>query len=131
MSAKGKNKGGRPPVVLNDEQIKEVEELAASMTIQQIADYFGISETTFKSLKNRVSDLSDSYKKGKSKGIKEATNLLWVNMKAGDTTSIIFYLKTQAGWNEKQLVETKDVTPKQPPNRNFYVNEKPEHRQND
>ena len=32
-----------------------------------------------------------------------------------DTTSIIFFLKTQAGWSEKQLVETKDITPKQPP----------------
>ena len=38
-------------------------------------------------------------------------------MKDGDTTSIIFYLKTQAGWSDKQEVNvtTKDITPKQPP----------------
>ena len=111
MKVKGKNKGGRPLVVLSDEQIKEVEELAANMTIQQIANYFGMGETTFYEIKNRVAEVAEAYKKGKSKGIKEATNLLWINMKAGDTTSIIFYLKTQAGWNEKQLVEAKDVTP--------------------
>jgi hypothetical protein len=51
MKVKGKNKGGRPLVVLSDEQIKEVEELAANMTIQQIANYFGMGETTFYEIK--------------------------------------------------------------------------------
>jgi hypothetical protein len=34
-------------------------------------------------------------------------------MRAGDTASILFYLKTQAGWSEKQQLDitTKDVTP--------------------
>jgi DNA-binding CsgD family transcriptional regulator len=41
---KQKNKGGRRPIVLNDEQITELETLAKDMTIEQIADHFGISE---------------------------------------------------------------------------------------
>ena len=51
MNAQPKNKGGRPPVVLNKEQIKEVEELAAYLTIEQIADYFDIdADYYFRSL---------------------------------------------------------------------------------
>jgi hypothetical protein len=38
-----KSKGGRRQIVLNDNQIKELEELARDMTIEQIADYFGIT----------------------------------------------------------------------------------------
>lgn len=125
------NKGGREAVVLSDTQIKKLEKLSANMTIAQIADYFNIGESTFYELKNRDPRVSGAYKKGKATGIENATNLLWQKMKEGDTTSIIFYLKTQAGWSEKQFIETKDVTPKQPPNRIFYVNEKPEHRKND
>jgi len=39
--------------------------------------------------------------------------------------AIIFYLRTQGGWSEKQMIETKDVTPKVPPSIIFKVNEKP------
>ena len=34
------NKGGRPKIVLTDEQKREVETLAAVLTTEQIADYF-------------------------------------------------------------------------------------------
>ena len=111
---KTKNKGGRPRTFLTDEQIKEVEEMSASMTIEQMANYFGMSEKTFYELKNRDFAVCTAYKKGKSTGIKEATGLLWQNMRARDNTAILFYLKTQAGWNEKQLIESKDVTQKLP-----------------
>jgi AraC-like DNA-binding protein len=116
--SKIKNKGGRPKTVLTNEQIKEVEEMSASMTIQQMADYFGMSEKTFHELKNRDFTVCTAYKKGKSSGIKEATSLLWQNMRARDNTAILFYLKTQAGWNEKQQLDvtTKDITPLPPMN---------------
>ena len=34
-------------VVFTDMQLDEVQELSASLSIQQIADYLGISKTTF------------------------------------------------------------------------------------
>ena len=37
-----KNKGGRPKIVLSEEQRKELETLAAVLSTEQIADYFGI-----------------------------------------------------------------------------------------
>jgi hypothetical protein len=97
-----KNKGGRPLTTLNDEQIKEVAELAESgLNCEQIADYLKLSERTFRNLKERDSAVFTAYKKGKAAGVKKATNLLWSKMMDGDTTSIIFYLKTQARWSEK------------------------------
>jgi len=42
-----KNLGGRPKVVLSQEQIAEIEELAQRLSITQIADYLGISEKSF------------------------------------------------------------------------------------
>ena len=60
-------------MVLSNEQIAELELLAKDLTIAQIADYFGISESTFHELKNRDSGVYGAYKKGKATGIKEAT----------------------------------------------------------
>jgi aspartate carbamoyltransferase regulatory subunit len=94
-----KNKGGRPSIVLTEEQIKQIEVLALDMTVEQIADYFSISEKTFHEIKKRQPEVFTAYKKGRANGIKEVTGLLWTNMRAGDTTSILFYLKTQAGWS--------------------------------
>jgi hypothetical protein len=123
MNAQPKNKGGRPPVVLNKEQIKEVEELAAYLTIEQIADYFDIDADTFLAIRKRQSEVFRSYKKGRARKIyryaktleEKALGMYEEDSLKCDTTSIIFFLKTQAGWSEKQLVETKDITPKQPP----------------
>jgi DNA-binding CsgD family transcriptional regulator len=102
-----KNKGGRPAKELSKEQLKELEELAVNMTIEQIADYFGISERTFYELKNRDSAVSAAYQKGKAAGIKKATNLLWELMEERNITAIIFYLKTRGGWSEKQEIDLK------------------------
>jgi len=96
---------GRPRKELSKAQIAEVEKLAAYLTIEQIADYFGMSEKTFYELKNRVSTVFTAYKKGKSKGIKHVASKLRELIDTGDTTATIFYLKTQAGWSEKQKLD--------------------------
>jgi hypothetical protein len=99
------NKGGRPPVILSDEQIKEVEELAAYLTTEQIADYFDINRDTFQEIRKRQDDVSRRYKKGRARKIYRYAKTL-ENKAFGvhenealkyDTTSIIFFLKTQAG----------------------------------
>ena len=49
-----KNKGGRPPIILTDEQKKKVKQIASICTAQQIADYLGISRPVFFDILNKT-----------------------------------------------------------------------------
>lgn len=95
----------RPPITLTEDQVREVETLAALLNQDQIADYLGISRTTFRAICDRDDEVSERYKRGKAKAIAHVANGLLQKARAGDTTSAIFYLKTQAGWREKSEVE--------------------------
>jgi hypothetical protein len=114
---KQKNKGGRPLIVFTDKQIAKVKKLSAYLNCEQIADYFGISHITFQEIRHRQEEVSFAYKKGKAHKIynyaKKLENKAMGVDETGDTTSIIFYLKTQAGWSEKQQHEitTKEAPP--------------------
>lgn len=100
-----KNKGGRPATVLDDEQLAQVEALAAVLTSEQIADYFGIGRTTFYDLMDRDSQVSERYKKGRAKAINSVARGLLLKAQDGDNAAMMFYLKTQAGWKETQTIE--------------------------
>jgi hypothetical protein len=91
---------GRPRKVLTDEQRGELETLAALLNQDQIADYFGMGRTTFYEMMERDHDISERYKRGKSKAIGSVARGLLQKARDGDTASAIFYLKTQAGWKE-------------------------------
>ena len=93
--------GGRPPVVFDEHQIKLVESLASVLSKRQLADYFAISETTLRAIEGRQPEVSDAYKKGKSKAIAGIASNLINQARKGNTTAAIFYLKTQAGWKEQ------------------------------
>jgi len=105
MSDQEKNKGGRPKVVLTDEQRKEVSTLAAILNAEQIADYFGISRTTFFQILDRDDEVSVLYKKGRAKAIGNAARNIITASNAGNVSASIFYLKTQGGWKETQQVD--------------------------
>lgn len=127
-----KNLGGRPRIVLTEEQTAKVEGLAAHFTTEQIANYFGIDRSTFYEIRKRQPEVLQQYKKGRARLIEEIASSLIRNAIAGDTAAMIFYLKAKAGWRETQSIETKDITPekKQLPQINIYVNNKPESRFN-
>lgn len=95
-------KAGRPAKTLTDAQREQVENLAAYLSQEQIADYFGIGKTTWFAMLQRDFDISERYKRGKAKAIGAVAQGLLQKARAGDTTSAIFYLKTQAGWRETQ-----------------------------
>jgi hypothetical protein len=102
--------GGRPEVVLRTDQIIQLEALAAVLTKAQIADYFGISETTLRAIEARQPEVSDAYKKGRvTQCAKMGMNLVQL-AKAGNVAANIFYLKTQAGWKEQEP-EAKEIPP--------------------
>jgi len=100
-----KNKGGRPKIEFTEEQKKEVETLAAVLSTEQIADYFGISRRVFFDIIDRDEEVSALYKKGKAKAVGFVAQNLIQKARGGDLGAQIFYLKTQAGWKETQRVE--------------------------
>ena len=93
------------PIALTDDQVREVETLAALLNQDQIADYFGISRTTFRRIRERDEEVRIRYKRGKARAIAHVANGLLQKARAGDTTSMIFFLKTQAGWRETERRE--------------------------
>lgn len=95
----------RPTITLTEDQCREVETLAALLNQDQIADYFGIARNTFRAICDRDEEVAARYKKGKAKAIAHVANGLLQKARAGDTTSAIFYLKTQAGWRETANLE--------------------------
>jgi len=95
----------RKPIELTEDQKREVETLAALLNQDQIADYLGISRTTFHEMRARDPDVAERYKRGKAKAIAHVANGLLQKARNGDTTSAIFYLKTQAGWRETDRLE--------------------------
>tara|TARA_R110002153_G_scaffold217590_1_gene370107 strand:+ start:7708 stop:8106 length:399 start_codon:yes stop_codon:yes gene_type:complete len=108
--------GGRKPIVLTEKQIIEVEALAGYLNMQQISDYLGIDDDTFKNIRKRQVEVDSSYKKGRAKAIGGVGGNLLMKAINGDTTSQIFYLKTQAGWKDcsnevnNKPEETKPIT---------------------
>lgn len=100
----------RPFITLTEDQVREVETLAALLSQDQIADYFGIGRTTFYEMMKREPEVAERYKRGKAKAIAHVANGLLQKARAGDTTSAIFYLKTQAFWRETTRVEHADAS---------------------
>lgn len=95
---------GQPSIIITEKQLLEIEEMAVGMTIEQIANYFGFCRDTFYNICERNPAVLRHYKKGKSVMIKETVGHLMSKIREGDSASIFFYLKTQAGWRE-----TKDI----------------------
>ena len=56
-------------------------------------------------IRQRDPEVDARYKRGKAKAIAHVANGLLQKARAGDTTSAIFYLKTQAGWRETTEIE--------------------------
>lgn len=96
---------GRRAKELTADQKAQVEALAAYLTQDQISDYLGIGRTTFQSMIERDPEISERYKRGKAKAVGLVAQGLLQKARSGDTTSAIFYLKTQAGWRETQKIE--------------------------
>ena len=99
------SKGGQPQKTLTPDQVAEVATLAAVLSQEQIADYFGISRPTFAAICERQPEVLLQYKKGKARAIGTVAKGLLQKARDGDTASAIFYLKTQASWKETNTVD--------------------------
>ena len=100
--------GGRPSISLTEEDKLQVEKLASVLTKSQLANYFGMGETRYRELEAKDSELSEAYKKGKSKAIAGVAANLVNQARDGNTAAAIFYLKTQAGWKETKILQNEN-----------------------
>jgi len=91
--------------IFNDVELDKIETLGAVLSIEQIADYFGIGKATIYRIFERQPESLRRYKKGKSKAISIVASNLIIQAKGGNLTASIFYLKTQGGWKEKQEID--------------------------
>jgi len=99
------DKGGRPAKYLSENDVIQIEALAAMCTKGQIADYFGMTEKTFRAIEQRQPEVFTAYRRGKARAIAEVGSALYQKALDGDIRAMQFYLKTQAGWSEKTSVE--------------------------
>jgi hypothetical protein len=93
------------PRVLSKDEIAQVEKLAAMLTLEQLADFFGMSQRTFNNIRERQPEVDASYKRGRAETIGKVAQSLIQDALDGDTTSRIFFLKTQGGWRETTKVD--------------------------
>jgi transposase len=88
-------------IVFSERDFELVQKLSATMSVEQIAGYFGISKTTYYEVARRQPELLERYQQGKSKRIAEYSELVHQYILNGDKDLLKFYLRTQAGWSEK------------------------------
>lgn len=98
-------KPGPKPKTLSYEQEVQLEALASVLTVEQIADHFGMARSTLFKIMADDPDIRARYDMGKAKAIAEIAGSLLTKARKGDTASQIFFLKTQAGWRETNKVE--------------------------
>ena len=93
------------PRVLDKSEIALVEKLAGVLTYEQLADLFGIAQRTFDNIRERQPEVNAAYKRGRAEIIGKIGQSLVQDALDGDTTSRIFFLKTQAGWRETAKID--------------------------
>lgn len=101
----------RPRKTLTPKQLDEVETLSAVLSSDQIADYFGIARSTFYEIMERQPEVSGRYKKGRAKAIGDIGSGLLMQAREGNVSAAMFYLKTQAGWREKDVEQNEEAQP--------------------
>lgn len=84
-----------------EEDIKNVESLAArGMDEQDIALCLDLYPTTLTRKKAEFKQLEQAIKRGKAKGLANVTAALLKNVKNGNVTAQIFYLKCKGKWKD-------------------------------
>jgi len=93
-------------IVFTPKDIDQVESLAAGMSVEQVAHYFGIGKTTFYEVAKRQPKLLERYKQGKAKRIAQYVSIVHDKILEGNIDLLKLYLRTQAGWTENLMSYT-------------------------
>ena len=95
----------RPERKLTDEEIDELEKLAPSLTHEQIARYFGISDNTLREILKREKRVSEVYNRSKTRAGILLIDKLYDKAMEGDYQSMKLWLAQRMGWTEKSRQE--------------------------
>ncbi|MDB9861838.1 helix-turn-helix domain-containing protein [Litorivicinus sp.] len=99
-------------VVFSPSDIDQVESLAAGLSVEQVAHYFGIGKTTFYEVAKRQPELLERYKQGKAKRIAQYVSIVHDKILDGNIDLLKLYLRTQAGWTENRFEgEVRELPP--------------------
>ena len=93
--------GGRPMVVLNEDQKQKLAWMAPYLTIEMMADSLEINRSTFQEILKRDPEVAGIYHKYKSDKVAEVASSLVNKARDGDTRAAMFYLRTQGRWREE------------------------------
>jgi len=107
-------KMGRPKWIPDADICARASEMASrGLTVAQIADCLGVSESTLYNKQEEYLEFMDAIKRGRSKGMEQITNALYEKAVNGDNTAMIFYLKTRdrENWGEQYIEPVKEIPP--------------------
>lgn len=101
-------------ITLDEAQIAQVEALAAYLSIDKIADYFGFSERAFYDIRKRQPEVLAAYNRGVAKACSYVGSMLMGFIREKENTAsklqaITFYLKTKAGWGSENKNDNEPV----------------------
>jgi hypothetical protein len=96
---------GRPRKYLKPDELDQLERLAGILTIDQIGEYFGFGRTTFFRMRERDPKILERYQKGRARAIGSIGSTVFARARKGDMDAARFYLRTQAGWSEKNVLD--------------------------
>ena len=105
-------KRGRKRFEFTEEVYHKIEELAGQgLNERDIAYCIGMHPTTFSEKKNYLEKLRESVKKGQAQGLQTVTSCLMDQVKSGNPTSTIFYLKNRSPneWNDVQSINSVQI----------------------
>lgn len=99
-------KGGpKSEVVFGEEEIRLTEHLSATLSLAQVAGFFGISERTFHNIRAKQPEVDQAYHRGRAKAVNSVGRSLISLALSGDQKAMQFFLATQGGWKKTEAVE--------------------------
>lgn len=106
-----------PDLEIDQELVDHVRKLGGlGLTNMQISHYYGHTTEQWRIRLKRNPELDMAMKQGKAHSIKKVSSKLWEWIEKNDKASIMFYLKTQAGWRETGTSEEDDKLDKKEKN---------------
>ncbi|MDB9805713.1 hypothetical protein OAC12_06200 [Porticoccaceae bacterium] len=85
------------------------------LTVSQIADCLGVSESTLYGKQNEYIEFLDAIKRGRAEGLNKVSNALFEKAIDGNVTAMIYYLKVRdrENWGENQPEPLGEIPPMQ------------------